>query len=76
MAIVEPTVRRKIECMYRAQAELIRTTHIAGADARADREIWMFALRGHPTAEFCFAEETDGRVRIQLDDFARPFAPA
>ena len=71
MALVEPTVREKIERMYRAEAHLVRKTRESHRSRIADPdsgEVLVFALRGHPSARFCYAWESDGRVSTALEE--------
>jgi hypothetical protein len=70
MAIVVPTLRRKIEIMHRAGAELacrVRVRERRGERTPFDHDVHVFELFGHPEARYCYAWETrDGRVLTVL----------
>jgi len=69
MAIVDSTVCRKLEAMYRSRAELARRVRVTGRFAGRtlrDCEVLIFVLPDHPEASCCYVWEADGHVHIAL----------
>ena len=63
MAIVESTLRKKLEAMLGSRVELVETTRVNGHTG-PPREILVFALIDHPNVAYCYAREVDGRVDL------------
>ena len=72
MALVEPTVAAKIERMYQARARLVHRIRDAQTSRIESGEVLVFELSGHPSANFCYAWESDGHVVLVLDHARAP----
>ena len=74
MAIVETTLRKKLEAMLGSRAELVQKTRVKGQVARQPREFLIFALLDHPDATYCYAWEVEGRIEPALGRSSAPSA--
>jgi len=63
MAIVESTLRKKLEAMLGSRVELVETTRVNGHTG-PPREVLVFAILDHPNVAYCYAREVDGRVDL------------
>ncbi len=65
------TFQKAIRVTHGAEAKLMERVHVVEefeGETVWEGEVLFFGLQGHPTAQYCYAWEVDGRVAAVLHE--------